>query len=773
MISENNNELNKNGLPVTDAGDDAVLAEDLVSDEYTLSHTHNVDDDSFPEGFDTYENDLLADLESLADELQDYSAPSVESYPLEDEQSEEATPEDETEEADEEASEETANEEDTFEETIDEEEAFEETIDEETLEETADEEDTFEETIDEETFEETADEEEAFEETIDEETFEETADEETFAEEEDTVETTYEEIIPQEEPGRFEDAINELVDELEDKLSESGDENEPIVSSDELLLLAEELSDEPIAAEDDFSDHGAAEDETTSEEASGTNPTELDSLAQVMNNQFEEANFFSDDQETLPTETDEMTAEQTSVESDPDDLCVKPAELDDLAILMNVQNAEANSFGGEEEPLPTETNGTTAEQMSVESDPDDSCVTPAELDDLASLMNVQNAEANSFGDEDEDVRLFDGIEDEDEDVKVFVKKKDEDVKVFVKKTETAATPIGSPVDTPIQNRPGSNSFDQTIVNIPMPEKLPEKHPIDMSDIGQTAVFDPVRPQPSNAETGSRYSSYSEKNARSRAKKQSGFFRGLALIASLLVAVVFISWLLSLVAFSAMGEGNTVSAQEYDYSTTSTIIKPFNDDQEPEPIIIPEFTAEKLTIGDTGDMVDAVQKTLASLGYLAQDKVSGTYDNATKKAVAQFQKANYLEATGEVDRQTYSLIFDANATAPTTRTTDLPTTTEATTSATETTTETTNEATTEKPTEAVTKSTSAQQQETTSLSAAESTNSTTPVTKESAKSSRSEKQTETEPTKPTTVTPSSDDNAESATVPAESSDGPVG
>ena len=721
MISENNNELNKNGLPVTDAGDDAVLAEDLVSDEYTLSHTHNVDDDSFPEGFDTYENDLLADLESLADELQDYSAPSVESYPLEDEQSEEATPEDETEEADEEASEETANEEDTFEETIDEEEAFEETIDEETLEETADEEDTFEETIDEETFEETADEEEAFEETIDEETFEETADEETFAEEEDTVETTYEEIIPQEEPGRFEDAINELVDELEDKLSESGDENEPIVSSDELLLLAEELSDEPIAAEDDFSDHGAAEDETTSEEASGTNPTELDSLAQVMNNQFEEANFFSDDQETLPTETDEMTAEQTSVESDPDDLCVKPAELDDLAI----------------------------------------------------LMNVQNAEANSFGDEDEDVRLFDGIEDEDEDVKVFVKKKDEDVKVFVKKTETAATPIGSPVDTPIQNRPGSNSFDQTIVNIPMPEKLPEKHPIDMSDIGQTAVFDPVRPQPSNAETGSRYSSYSEKNARSRAKKQSGFFRGLALIASLLVAVVFISWLLSLVAFSAMGEGNTVSAQEYDYSTTSTIIKPFNDDQEPEPIIIPEFTAEKLTIGDTGDMVDAVQKTLASLGYLAQDKVSGTYDNATKKAVAQFQKANYLEATGEVDRQTYSLIFDANATAPTTRTTDLPTTTEATTSATETTTETTNEATTEKPTEAVTKSPSAQQQETTSLSAAESTNSTTPVTKESAKSSRSEKQTETEPTKPTTVTPSSDDNAESATVPAESSDGPVG
>ena len=279
-----------------------------------------------------------------------------------------------------------------------------------------------------------------------------------------------------------------------------------------------------------------------------------------------------------------------------------------------------------------------------------------ELNALASAMSAQNLEAKSFIDDDED-----------DDVKVFVKKsetekpsveEDDDVKVFV--TGGDCEPSGA-------------ESDDDGVDISAQEQ----------DIGHTNVFQPVRPEPTYGEAGSYSSYYGDDDASAlRRKKRYSFFRGVKQIAGLLVIVAGIAWLLSFVAFSVMGENDTVSAEEYDYSTTSTIIKPFNDDQEPEPIIVPEFTAEKLTEGDTGDMVDAVQKTLASLGYLSQSNVSGTYDKATRTAVMQFQKANFLEITGEVDKTTYSLIFDSNATAPTTRTTDLPTTTETETSATE-------------------------------------------------------------------------------------------
>ena len=166
--------------------------------------------------------------------------------------------------------------------------------------------------------------------------------------------------------------------------------------------------------------------------------------------------------------------------------------------------------------------------------------------------------------------------------------------------------------------------------------------------------------------------------------------------------------------------------------------------------MPEFTAEKLTIGDTGAMVDAVQKTLASLGYLSQDKLSGQYDNATKKAVIQFQKANYLEATGVVDKATYSLIFDANATAPTTRTTDLPSTTGTETSATESPSQTVTSAE-----ESTTASASAEETKPTAASLTETSQS-----ESTTASSLVQSETETtEKTKQTTVVtdaPSSDD-----------------
>ena len=203
---------------------------------------------------------------------------------------------------------------------------------------------------------------------------------------------------------------------------------------------------------------------------------------------------------------------------------------------------------------------------------------------------------------------------------------------------------------------------------------------------QTMVFTPVRPQPTSGETaGSHYraDSYDYKGELpEKPGKHYGAFKGLAQIAGLLLLVAGIAWLLSAVAFSALAEEKLPPAEAYDYSTNSTVIRPFIDDSDEDPIPVPEFTGEKLTVGDSGEQVLAVQRTLASLGYLSSNKVSGTFDPATRSAVRQFQKVNLLEETGVVDEETYNRIFDANSQAPTTKTTDLPTSTETETSATE-------------------------------------------------------------------------------------------
>ena len=90
-----------------------------------------------------------------------------------------------------------------------------------------------------------------------------------------------------------------------------------------------------------------------------------------------------------------------------------------------------------------------------------------------------------------------------------------------------------------------------------------------------------------------------------------------------------------------------------------------------------FTQDDAHIFMTQDQIkDEIKDVVKLIDYLAQGNVSGTYDKATRDAVSQFQKANLLDVTGVVDKDTYELIFDSSAVAPTTRTTDLPTTTQA-------------------------------------------------------------------------------------------------
>lgn len=68
-------------------------------------------------------------------------------------------------------------------------------------------------------------------------------------------------------------------------------------------------------------------------------------------------------------------------------------------------------------------------------------------------------------------------------------------------------------------------------------------------------------------------------------------------------------------------------------------------------------------GDTGDTVKAVQTRLKELGYLKK-WILGRFDDKTEKAVAAFQRAHGLLATGIVDQQTYDLLFSEDAQGPT-------------------------------------------------------------------------------------------------------------
>ncbi len=76
-------------------------------------------------------------------------------------------------------------------------------------------------------------------------------------------------------------------------------------------------------------------------------------------------------------------------------------------------------------------------------------------------------------------------------------------------------------------------------------------------------------------------------------------------------------------------------------------------------LIPEnFT--QLQLGDSGDLVKGIQQKLLSL-KLYSGEITSSYDDATKEAVAKFQAANALEATGIVDKATLIKINTASTT----------------------------------------------------------------------------------------------------------------
>lgn len=65
------------------------------------------------------------------------------------------------------------------------------------------------------------------------------------------------------------------------------------------------------------------------------------------------------------------------------------------------------------------------------------------------------------------------------------------------------------------------------------------------------------------------------------------------------------------------------------------------------------------IGEEGDEVVNIQNRLTELGYF-HDVCTGYYGDLTSEAIMIFQTANGLEATGEVDEETYNALFSENA-----------------------------------------------------------------------------------------------------------------
>ncbi|ORU01059.1 Nlp/p60 [Anaerovibrio sp. JC8] len=66
------------------------------------------------------------------------------------------------------------------------------------------------------------------------------------------------------------------------------------------------------------------------------------------------------------------------------------------------------------------------------------------------------------------------------------------------------------------------------------------------------------------------------------------------------------------------------------------------------------SAQTLTMNSTGPEVVTVQQKLKDLGYNIK-KVTGVYDNSTKRAVLAFQRDNKIKLSGEVDDKTMKVI----------------------------------------------------------------------------------------------------------------------
>ena len=78
--------------------------------------------------------------------------------------------------------------------------------------------------------------------------------------------------------------------------------------------------------------------------------------------------------------------------------------------------------------------------------------------------------------------------------------------------------------------------------------------------------------------------------------------------------------------------------------------------------MPAPTEPRLALGDRGDEVRFVQQTLLDLGYF-DASVTEFYGNITEQAVRNFQAANQLPVSGQIDAATYGLLQERSVSSP--------------------------------------------------------------------------------------------------------------
>lgn len=168
------------------------------------------------------------------------------------------------------------------------------------------------------------------------------------------------------------------------------------------------------------------------------------------------------------------------------------------------------------------------------------------------------------------------------------------------------------------------------------------------------------------------SSQHKESAKKKKKNKTGSH--LVKAAAVLLAVGALGWFVGRTAIQALGSAEDTSQMPISRSDVgaATIVVSHSDVSASD--LVPTYDAALLTFGSANELVAAVQTRLNELGYLESAQINGTYDKNTENAVSEFRKAHKINREGDIDSDTFALLFSSKVTAKTSEVTDAAATT---------------------------------------------------------------------------------------------------
>lgn len=131
-------------------------------------------------------------------------------------------------------------------------------------------------------------------------------------------------------------------------------------------------------------------------------------------------------------------------------------------------------------------------------------------------------------------------------------------------------------------------------------------------------------------------------------------------------VVLSVLLAGLLSVAAYGAGHAVRELERrdapDRTTAAPTVEPAPAPHTPRPVVDPPVLVEDIVLepGDKGEKVRELQHRLFQMFWLPE-LTTGTYDGATREAVAGWQAKRGLEPTGEMDRRSWERLLSMTRT----------------------------------------------------------------------------------------------------------------